>query len=358
MFNPIGYSTYLSTFNSQKDQLSSLCKEGSYLFTSFHVSEEYDQTYRDRIKDMCRSLTDMGYRIIADVSKKTLNMFRTDNLAELAALLNISILRIDYGFNEEEIAALSGQIPLCLNASTLTAGMIKRIAEGSAGLYAMHNFYPRPETGLDEEQFLEQNRLLKAAGIKVLAFIPGDFIKRGPLFMGLPTLEAHRGAAPYAAFLDLFLHYGVDGVFVGDGTVNDLQAGLMEDYLADGIIRVPAALCKEAEALYGQTFTIRPDSPRRLLRLQESREYSCFGREIPPKNCAERICGSITMDNLRYQRYSGEIQIICESLPADEKVNLIGNIPAEYHLILKNIKNGSQIRMIPAAAAAPANGTF
>ena len=64
------------------------------------------------------------------------------------------------------------------------------------------------------------------------------------------------------------------------------------------------------------------------------------------------------MDNLRYQRYSGEIQIICERLPADEKVNLIGNIPAEYHLILKNIKNGSQIRMIPAAAAVPANGTF
>lgn len=348
MFNHTGYSVYLSNFNSQKERLSSLYKEGSYVFTSFHVSEEYDDTYIERAKDMCRCLTDMGYKIIADVSKKTLKMFKEENIINFAKVMNISILRIDYGFSEEEISSLAKQMPLCVNASTLTAQSISGITKGSHELYAMHNFYPRPETGLDEEQFLERNKILKESGIKVLAFIPGDLEKRGPIFKGLPTLESHREAAPYAAFLDLLLNYRIDGVFVGDGVIDIRQSELIEMYLNDQIIHIPVTLDREAaEALYGQKFTIRADSPRWLMRLQESREYSCFGREISPKHCKERTIGSITIDNIRYQRYSGEIQIIKEPLPADEKANVIGQIPDKYHLLLKNIVNGSRICLIP-----------
>lgn len=352
MFKKLGYSVYLSNFNSQKEQLSSLYKEGSYVFTSFHVSEEYDNTYVQRAKDMCSCLTDMRYKIIADVSQKTLKMFQAENLICFAKSLNISVLRIDYGFKEEAIAGLAQQMPVCVNASTLTPQTISGIMKGSVALYAMHNFYPRPETGLDEKQFLERNRILKEAGIKVLAFIPGDLEKRGPIFKGLPTLECHRSAAPYAAYLDLLLNYGIDGVFVGDGVIDIRQSELIDKYLNDQIIRIPAALDEDAEALYGQVFTIRADSPRWLMRLQESREYSCFGREIPPKHCEKRTTGSITLDNIRYQRYSGEIQIIKEPLPADEKVNVIGCIPSEYHLLLKNIANGSRISFVPDTTGA------
>lgn len=346
MFNSLGYSIYLSLFETQKDLLPSLCKEGSSIFTSFHVSEEVDKSYADRAEKMCRLLSGQGYRIIADVSRKTLNFFDTEDLIEFAKKMGIDILRIDYGYSEEEIAELAKQIPLCINASTISAEAAERIAKEAVELYAMHNFYPRPETGLDKEQFREQNRMLHKLGIKILAFIPGDLDKRGPIFEGLPTLEEHRKVAPYAAYIDLIKNYFIHGVFVGDGLLSKIQTELIHSYRKDSVINLPVFFYEENNSFFNQLFTIRVDSPKWLMRLQESREYSCFGKVILPYHCVERKAGSITMDNLHYQRYSGEIQIVRENMAADERVNVIGIVPPEYHLLLKNISNGNKIRFI------------
>ncbi len=344
MDNSIGYSVFLSTFEKQKEQLVSLYKEGNFVFTSFHITEEYDNTYIQRAKDMCTFLNTCGYRIIADVSSNTLKLFQTESLLELAKLLNISILRIDYGFTEDEIIKLAREIPICMNASTVTSDFADKLASFSLDVYAMHNYYPRPETGLDEEQFRIRNEMLLSKGFKVLAFIPGDADKRGPIHEGLPTLESHRYIAPYAAFIDL-LSYGINGVFIGDGIISQFQANMISQYLDSNIYQIPVIFDKEYEYLYNKEFTIRTDSPRWLKRLQESRENG-DSQNILPKDCFERITGTITIDNNLYQRYSGEIQMIVENLPADERVNVIGQLPKEYHPILKRIRNGSKIRFI------------
>ena len=54
----------------------------------------------------------------------------------------------------------------------------------------------------------------------------------------------------------------------------------------------------------------------------------------------------MTMDNIGYGRYSGEIQLMRADLPADEKVNVIGEVPAEYDLLLDCIKRGKTFRMV------------
>ena len=76
----------------------------------------------------------------------------------------------------------------------------------------MHNFYPRPETGLDEDYLKERTALLQQYGFKVIAFIAGTGRKRGPLQEGLPTLEAHRYLPPLYACADLILNDGIDQV--------------------------------------------------------------------------------------------------------------------------------------------------
>lgn len=344
MLNSIGYSVFLSTFKNQKEQLSSLYKEGNFIFTSFHISEEYDNTYIQRAKDMCTYLKTCGYRIIADVSISTLKLFHAGSLLELAKMLNISILRIDYGFSEDEILKLAKEFPVCINASTVTSDFAEKLSSNSLDIYAMHNYYPRPETGLDEEQFQIRNKMLLSKGFKLLAFIPGDADKRGPIYEGLPTLEAHRYIAPYAAFISL-LSYNIDGVFIGDGIISQFQANMISQYQNSNIYTLPVIFEKEYEYLYNKEFTIRTDSPSWLKRLQESRVNGA-NQDILPNHCTERTTGSITIDNNRYQRYSGEIQIIVENLPADERVNVIGQLPKEYHLLLKNIMNGSKIRFV------------
>lgn len=344
MDNSIGYSVFLSTFEKQKEQLASLYKEGNYVFTSFHITEEYDNTYIQRAKDMCTYLNTCGYRIIADVSRNTLKLFQADSLLELAKLLNISILRIDYGFTDDEIIELAREFPICINASTVNGDFIDKLASFPLDIYAMHNYYPRPETGLDEEQFQIRNEMLLNKGFKILAFIPGDVDKRGPIHEGLPTLETHRCIAPYAAFVDL-LSYDIDGIFIGDGIISQFQANMISQYLNSNITELPVMFDREYEYIYNKEFTIRTDSPRWLKRIQESRVNGTV-QDILPKDCFERIAGSITIDNNRYQRYSGEIQIIVENLPANERVNVIGQLPKEYHLLLKHIRNGSKIRFI------------
>lgn len=212
----------------------------------------------------------------------------------------------------------------------------------------MHNFYPRPETGLDSELFKHLNELIKEIDGKTLAFISGDQARRGPIYEGLPTLECHRYAAPYAQYIDLIRKYKMDAVYVGDPLITDQQLTLILSYLEDNLLRLPVELVDEHDTLYHQPFTVRVDSPKTLIRVQESREFAQQGPTIAPKNTNKRPFGTITMDNERYKRYSGEVQVLKSNFPADERINVIGQLPEEYFLLLDNIKNGEQFMFVPA----------
>ena len=41
------------------------------------------------------------------------------------------------------------------------------------------------------------------AGVEILAFIPSDVYRRGPIFEGLPTPESLRGVSLYTAYVDM-----------------------------------------------------------------------------------------------------------------------------------------------------------
>ena len=82
---------------------------------------------------------------------KTLHQFGCGDLPELAKRLQLWALRIDYGFDRWEIISLAEKMPIVLNASTVTAEDARTIAGEGREVFAMHNFYPRPETGLDED---------------------------------------------------------------------------------------------------------------------------------------------------------------------------------------------------------------
>lgn len=346
MYNKLGLSVYVSTFDTQMDMLEKFKGSGYYVFTSFHIQEEFNDTYLTKSKQMCNWLKEKGFQIIADVSPKTLSIFEQDSIIAFAKEMNIDVLRLDYGFTEEEILHVAKYYPISFNASTDDVSVAKKILEMGTEVFALHNFYPRPETGLDDHFFNHMNTKLQEAGIKVLAFIPGDETKRAPIHEGLPTLEKHRNIPPYIAYLDLAINFSVEGIFVGDVKISDQQSNLIASYLKEGIISIPVDFPQGYSYLYNEVFTIRVDSPRAIMRLQESREYSCDGERQQPYNCIERTIGSITMDNIKYGRYSGEIQIVRENLAQDERVNVIGNIKPEYLRIMYCVKNTKKIRFV------------
>ena len=344
--NALGFSLYLSTFAAQWPTLRGWAGTGVPVFLSLHIGEEFDESYCQRAKDVCHLLSSHGFRILADVSVKTLQQFGCASLTALARDLRLWALRIDYGFSPEEIGAMAAKMPIVLNASTTSPEDAARIKAQGREVFAMHNFYPRPETGLDEALLTETTKRLQAAGLKVLAFIPGDAQLRGPVFEGLPTLEAHRSVLPSAAFVDLTVGFGMDGIFLADPGLSETEARRIERFCQEDVISVPAALEPGWEHLYDQVFTCRIDSPKWLVRFQESRMYSCAGNPVKPENCIPRDRGCITIDNVNYGRYTGEIQMIRAPLKADSRVNVIGTVPGNAHLLMDCIKGGQRFALV------------
>ena len=346
MPNTLGFSLYLSTYESQRPLLELWAGTGAPIFLSLHISEEFDATYCQRAREICHSLAAFGFRTIADVSVKTMEQFGCESLTGLAKELKLWGLRIDYGFTPEQIGEMATHMPIVLNASTTSPADARRIAAKGKEVFALHNFYPRPETGLDEEYLIQTTRALREAGLSVQAFIPGDELLRGPLHEGLPTLEAHRKALPSAAYVDMALRFGMEDIFLADPGLSEKEMQRIAVFCKTGIICVPARLDEAWAHLYGKVFTCRIDSPRWLIRFQESRTYSCQGDIVEPYNCVTRRRGTVTVDNQSYGRYSGELMLIREALPADERVNVIGEVPENAWLLIDRIDRGAKFMLV------------
>lgn len=351
MHKPLNYSAFLTNFQ----EIKSLFPSGKdfaalggepYVFISLHIAEEGKGSYAQDMKALCDEVRAMGYQLIADVSKRTLEYVKKDNMIEVAKEYGVSILRPDFGFELEELIEIAKQMPICLNATNLTAEEIDAIVAAGGQVCAMHNYYPRTETGLDEEYFRQRNELLRQRNIPIMVFIAGDIAKRAPIFDGLPTLEKHRRIPPYIAYLDMVLEYGIENIYVGDGAISRSEQLKIEHFRQTGEIYIPISTISDKfdQLLFDRTYTIRDDSPRWLKRLMESRQFSTFGQRIEPAMAMPRKAGSITIDNELYSRYSGEMQIVIEDLPLDERVNVIARIPEKYLGVLPFIKNGSKIR--------------
>lgn len=312
-------------------------------FTSLHIAEEFSKDYAIRAKKMLDSLKEAGKKVMVDISSRGLENLGYSSLKEFVLDTGVYMVRCDFGITEEEMMSVAQICALAVNASTLDYQFAVRLKEAGAEVFAVHNFYPRPETGLDEDFFWERNQDLREKGIKIAAFITGDSRKRGPLMEGLPTLEAHRNLPPYLQYLQMTDKYQVDMVMVGDPALSEEQMRLIERKKCDNVISVPAVLDSEYEKLYEKVWTIRQDSPRWIARLQESRGYAAIGQRILPGRCEERMAGSITIDNEKYLRYSGEIQVVRESLKADERVNVIGRVQPRYEAVLGELNRGEKI---------------
>ena len=322
----IGYSVYLSNFSKVKQKLPSLYSDGSYVFISMHIAEEMDEHYLDDIRDMTGYIRDIGFRIICDVSRHTFDFLDYDSLAELRNDLGIDMLRIDYGFSIEEINLMLEQMPLCLNASTVSAEELESLNGSDNEVLFMHNFYPHTDTGLDRNSYLKINSMIESYGYKTISFISSDINLRGPVYDGLVTLEKHRFKSPYFQALDYYLNYGQEIVFVGDSILSDESNEKILDFIGNGVIELPVSVEEEYNYICDRIFTIRRDSPEGLKRLQESREYSRAGQAVKPCNTVARTAGSITVDNELYKRYSGEVMICKEDYRPDRRVNVAGRL--------------------------------
>ncbi|QUH16922.1 DUF871 domain-containing protein [Lacticaseibacillus rhamnosus] len=343
----IGFSCYLndSATEQQAAYLKQMQQAGfTGVFTSLQLSEAKPEIIRQRLDQLVANCHQLGLTIMADVSAASLQRLGIalhDGKAIQA--LGLDGLRIDDGIDMTTVAALSHTMAIALNASTLSACMIDQLANAKANLChieAWHNFYPRPETGLDPAWFAQKNKWLHALGFKTMAFISGDAQQRGPLFAGLPTLEAHRGLLPLAAYLEL-RQLAIDHVYVGDPQLSPRSIAAFQAYVHDQVLLIQVQT--DDERLLHLTWHSRPDIAQKVVRLAEARLEHIFATPQPAQT-DPRPRGSITLDNSAYGRYAGELQLTRCDLPADPRVNVIGKIEPSNLPLLDQIGPHQAIR--------------
>ncbi|EJR02429.1 DUF871 domain-containing protein [Bacillus cereus] len=348
----IGVSIYLSKERVEKQEAwVKLAKENGFssIFTSLHIPEDDPNTYQELIQILGKQALENEMELMVDVSPKSLNHLGItyENVEELLEW-GITGLRMDYGIAPKEIARVSHKMKVALNASTITESFWKELLAENIqveNIEAWHNFYPRPETGLAKSFLQKQNKYLHDCGIKTMAFIPGDGEKRGPLYGGLPTLEKHRNMRPLEAYLELVQECDVDKVLIGDISTS-LESVQEIASASNGIIPVRyQSFINDSETvqLLERVHTNRLDPARDVIRSVESREGNKV--VLQPMNTISRKKGSITIDNELYGRYAGEMQVVVNDLPVDEKVNVVGMVEEEDVPLLPYIGAGKKFQL-------------
>ncbi|WP_040978583.1 DUF871 domain-containing protein [Oceanobacillus jeddahense] len=350
----IGISVYLSKENEEFNQkwIEKTAKNGfSSIFTSLHIPEDDTKLYKELLIQLGREAKKHQMDLFADISPKSFEYLKID-INDIDQLLEWGItgLRVDYGLSVEEIVQLSKKMKISLNASTLTEKFLKELIDkglNTSHTEAAHNFYPRPETGLSREYFIKKNQLLKKYQIKISAFIPGDGIKRKPLYQGLPTLEEHRDTSSVQAYLDLKKNGFVDTVYIGDPSLTDET---LEKFTLLSQRIIPIRYRGENNPEFSVLHTYlegvqsnRPDPARDVIRLGRSRIDLHDKVQLDPIHTTKRKKGSVTIDNDNYGRYAGEIQITLIDLKQDDKVNVLGEVIQQDMPLLDFIEEGSQI---------------
>lgn len=332
--------------NETTHYIEEMARNGFFgIFTSLHIPEDDAGQYRKRLTDLGSVAKSCQLDLMVDISGEALNRAgfsfeRVDELKEIG----VTGLRMDYHISNQQIANLSQEMPIALNASTITETDIQELRSANADfdhLEAWHNYYPRPETALDKEWYHEKNQWLKACGFTIQGFVPGDEKLRGPLYQGLPTLEEHRGLHPLAAALDLLAD--TDKVYIGDSGVSKEVLRQFSSYIKEETLKLRVEpFDKQVEYVLGEHVN-RQDEARDVIRSAEARFKKI--PNVEPLPARERKLGAVTIDNANYLRYMGEIQVIKRSLPADEKVNVVGQVIEKDQALIKHIKAGQKFSL-------------
>lgn len=341
----LGISSYFKDIDYKYLKEASLMG-AKYLFTSLQIPEESSELIENELPRFIEFCRESNFDLVLDISPVTFEKLNLKN-NDFISLKNIGIktLRLDYGFDDFKlIKSLQEDFKIVLNASIVDRDFIVDAIKNGVNIKdisVMHNFYPKINTGLSIEYFNKLNEVFVEYGIKIMAFVSGDLLKRFPNYEGLVTIEKHRSINPFVSAVELIKKCGVSDVVIGDSKAKVSTLNLMKKYLDDNILSIPVFLDKDFEYLYDKKLKVRKDLSENIVRIISDRRS-----DVPILNNTYRKRGYITLDNKLAGRYSGELQIIKKDLDMDARSNVIGFIHPEYIDIIDYITNREVINFI------------
>lgn len=351
----LGISVY-PQFTSMEDIKAQLNRAAALGYTRVFTSLQLDNLgFKNSRLDLkeYRQLTQyahsLNYIIHADINREIFEEIgaTVDDLSLLKDF-GIDVLRLDYGFSEEEIIRLSlnneGVIiednPIDHESVFKRASSIKESGNPNQLRYC-HNFFPLDGTGLD---FNETESLTEE--FNLLGYSCGIFItsQSSPAYLskhshGVCTIEDQRYVPSHIAFQELRNTQMYDVIFLGDvypslldlekvAEVNRHDYCTLEAYLENELPLV------QKELILKTLHVNRLDTPAQVVRSTQTRKKVT----VEPNRCIARPFLTLTIENELAERYEGEIQIALKDLAPSILANCVGMIKPSCQRLLMQVK--------------------
>ena len=329
------------------------------IFTSLILNDYGFSNTVEGISEKTRFFLDYaakkGFEVHADVTRKILYQLG-GSIEDLSAIkeLNIPVIRLDGGFSDEEVVALTknrNEIKIEENLSNylLLEERLERMDDnGNAEQYlACHNFYPRNDTGMTIEEAVKAAEILQAYDVRTGIFI-GSLASKADLnalSQSTMTVEAHRFIPSHVQIQELLATQAFDYFIFGDSHPNAKELELVSQVFKKfttherPMLSIPCYFEEMDEdvlqVILATSFSNRVDRSEKVVRGTQTRGKIALEKE----NIVERIEGAITIDNVLSERYVGELQISLFDLPPAKNANVVGYVKPYAWRLLPYLNN-------------------
>lgn len=317
------------------------------VFTSIHLPEYSMEDQLSFLELTAKAAHHLKMELTADIGGPFIRKALEDK-ETLDRLKNVHLdyLRLDYGYSQDQLRNLYHHLHLkgfVINASMVSETQLQqhmnffKSLDENIFIRACHNFYVREESGLDKEFALAQTKLFKKYNVPVYFCVPSYTHPRGPLHLGLPTLEHHRFQEIDYILMDVMTTYQAQGILYSDEWMSENLFKIIHQTIEKRAIQIPVVLNENLTEIEKRIILkkhiFRYDSNTSFLRSRSSREMAEFAYKINPKNCVIRKAGFITIDNEHYLRYSGELQVVLKDAKEDHRVNVAAKLKRQSDLM-------------------------
>lgn len=337
------------------------------VFTTLHLPEYSIEDQLKTLEIISNERKRYGFELTVDIGGNYISKILNDEKkCEFVRKQDIDFIRLDYGYNFLEVKELYKKLNIkgfVINASIYSEDevddCVKKFKEidKNIKLRACHNYYVRKDSGIDEVFALKQDSYFKKYNMPIYYCLPSHTSPRGPLHLGLCTLEKHRFMDLDDIVVDLYLNFDLNALMVADQwlsedeykSINNTLVALEEKLpnIVDIKVEFLNGASKEEKEIVLKEHKFRYDSPFYLLRSVSSRQMAEFAKEIDKNNVIKRKKGYITIDNVLNKRYSGELEVVLKDTMKDDGANVVARIVDDKDIIkLFRYKEGLTYRFI------------
>ena len=354
----LGISIY-PQYGTEKELIEYMEKASSYGFSRIFtcLMSASDDKNVQQLQQLLIKANELGFEVIADVSPSVFEDLKL-SYKDLSYFkdLGLSGLRLDMGFSGSEESIMSFNehglaIELNMSQGTKYLDQILSYQPNKQQIIGCHNFYPRRYTALSREHFLKCSAQYKEHGIRTAAMISSKHAAFGPwpVQEGLPTLEEHRGLAIDVQAKDLFQTGLIDDLIIGNMFASDEELkslSLLNRYMLELKVEFKEqTTAVEKEIVLAKGHFNRGDVSAYVIRSTQTRVD--FAHEEFPAHTTEPITrGDVTIDNVGYARYKGELHLARKDMDNSGHTNIVASIDKDEQFLLDHVHPWQKFKLI------------